>query len=156
MDEVDHRLLALLQDDAGRTLRELGDLVGLSPSAVQRRVGRYEASGVLARRVVVLDPAQTPEVVLAVCLVTLERESVRHHGAFRRRLLAEPEVQQAYAVSGEHDYVVVLATSGMAQHTAVAHRLLTDAPNVQRYTTLFVLDPVRTGGAVPTRRPGGR
>jgi Lrp/AsnC family transcriptional regulator, leucine-responsive regulatory protein len=63
------------------------------------------------------------------------------------------EVQQIYDVSGHWDYVVVVACSGMAHHAQVADRLFNQAPNVRRYTTLFVLDPVRTSGALPTRTP---
>jgi DNA-binding Lrp family transcriptional regulator len=153
LDDVDHQLLDLLQRDSGRTLRQLGDLVALSPSAVQRRIDRYRKHGVLARQVALLDPSRLPAVLLAVCLVTLERESSRHHHAFRKRLLAASEVQQVYDVSGDWDYVVIIASSGMAHHTETADRLLKEAPNVRRYTTLFVLDPVRTGSALPTRAP---
>lgn len=151
LDDTDHHLLDELQTDAGRTLRELGEIVGLSPSAVQRRMERYRGSGLLARTAAVLDPKFSRDLVFAVCLVATERESKRLHEAFQRRLLAAPEVQQVYAVYGEWDYVVVLATSGMAHHKEVSERLLTDAPNVRRYSTLFVLDPIRTGSAIPTR-----
>lgn len=47
--------------------------------------------------------------------------------------------------------VVIIASSGMAHHTETADRLFKEAPNVRRYTTLFVLGPVRTGSALPTR-----
>jgi Lrp/AsnC family transcriptional regulator, leucine-responsive regulatory protein len=150
-DEIDHQLLDELQRDASRSLRALGEVVGLSPSAVQRRVDRYRSAGVLAGEVAVLNPRRTADTVLAIVLVTLERESRRHHDAFRRRLLAAPQVQQAYDVSGDWDYVVVLATTAMTDHNEVATRLFDDAPNVKRYTTMFVLDPVRTGGYLPTR-----
>ncbi|WP_073480789.1 Lrp/AsnC family transcriptional regulator [Streptoalloteichus hindustanus] len=151
LDELDHRLLALLQEDSGRTLGDLGEAVGLSASAVQRRVERYRASGILARCVAVLEPRHGLDVLLAVCLVTLERESSHAHEEFRSRLLAAPEVQQLYNVAGDTDYVVVLATTGMAHHREVADRLLKDSPNVLRYSTMFVLDPVRTGSVLPTR-----
>lgn len=151
LDEVDHRLLDQLQRDARQSLRALGEDVGLSASAVQRRIERYRSAGVLARHVAVLDSRRTVDIVLAVVLVTLERESSRHHDAFRRRLLAVPEVQQAYNVSGEWDYVVLLATTGIARHSELANRLFKDAPNVKRYTTMFVLDPLRTGTYLPTR-----
>jgi len=153
LDDIDHELLDLLQRDAGRTLRELGDLVALSPSAVQRRIDRYRKHGLITRQVALLDPAQLPTVLLAVCLVTLERESSRHHAAFRKRLLAASEVQQIYDVSGDWDYVVIVACGGMAHHTDVANRLFNDAPNVRRYTTMFVLDPIRANGVLPTRAP---
>jgi DNA-binding Lrp family transcriptional regulator len=150
-DEIDHRLLDQLQRDASRSLRAMGEGVGLSASAVQRRMDRYRSAGVLKRHVAVLDSRRTADIVLAVFLVTLERESSRHHGAFQRRLLAVPEVQQVYDVSGEWDYVVLLATIGMARHNELATRLFKDAPNVKRYTTMFVLDPLRTGAYLPTR-----
>jgi DNA-binding MarR family transcriptional regulator len=44
LDALDVDLLNLLQRDAGRTLRELGDDVGLSPSAVHRRIARLSIS----------------------------------------------------------------------------------------------------------------
>lgn len=151
LDDIDHELLALLQRDAGRSLFELGDAVGLSASAVQRRIKRLEQTQVIARRTIVLGPAFTADVILAVCLVTLDRESNQRHAAFQQRLLDAPEVQQILMVSGDWDYVVVFATHGLEQHNEVTGRLLSDAPNVRRYTTLFVLKPVRTGNAIPTR-----
>jgi Lrp/AsnC family leucine-responsive transcriptional regulator len=151
LDDTDRQLLAELQHDAGRTLRDLGELVGLSSSAVQRRMSRYRTSGLLARTAAVLDPGSLPDLVLAVCLVQVERESRRLHDAFHRRLLAAPEVQQLYSVYGEWDYVVVLAAAGIAHHNEVSERLLMDAPNVRKYSTLFVLNPIRTGASIPTR-----
>ncbi|MCR3718539.1 DNA-binding transcriptional regulator, Lrp family [Prauserella flava] len=153
LDDVDHDLLALLQRDASRTLRDLGDEVGLSPSAVLRRVQRYRSAGLLSHNVAVLDPRHVPEVILSVCLVTIEDDTPEEGRRYRARLLEAPEVQQAYEVSGDYDYVVVLACVGMRHENEVAKRLFQQDPNVKRYTTLFVLDPVRTGVAVPTREP---
>jgi Lrp/AsnC family transcriptional regulator, leucine-responsive regulatory protein len=150
-DEIDHRLLDEIQRDATRSLRALGELVGLSASAVQRRIDRYRAAKVLVGNVAVLNPRRTADIVLAIVLVTLDRESTAHHEAFQRRLLSVGEVQQVYDVSGEWDYVVVLATVGMARHHELADRLFKDAPNVKRYTTMFAFNSVRSGSYLPTR-----
>lgn len=151
LDDTDHHLLAELQADADRTLRELGELVGLSPSAVQRRIGRYRDTGLVARTAAVLDSRFSPDLIIAVCLVAMERAAKRLLVAFEHKLLAAPEVQQVYDVSGEWDYVVVLTTSGMAHHNQVAEHLFKDTPDVRRYMTLFVLNPVRAGSTIPTR-----
>lgn len=151
LDDVDHHLLELLQTDSGRTLRDLGEDVGLSPSAVLRRINRYKRSGLVERHVAVLDSRHTPEVVISVCLVTVERESPQVARRFADRMRATPEVQQAYGVSGDYDWVVVLATVGMSRQYEVASELFIEDPNVVRYTTLFVLDPIKTGTAIPTR-----
>lgn len=155
LDEFDHRLLELLQRDAGTTLATLGEAVGLSPSAVQRRLKRYRASGLL-RQVAVLDPALLGSVTLAVVLVALERESARHHAALYARLRAAPEVQQCYVLAGEWDYLVILATAGLAHTREVAERLFGNDEHLKRYETRMVFEPIKLGLAVPTRAPTAR
>jgi Lrp/AsnC family transcriptional regulator, leucine-responsive regulatory protein len=151
LDEIDHLLLDELQSDAGRTLRELGEVVGLSPSAVQRRMERYRSSGLLSHMSAVLDPKASHDLVMAIVLIAVERESPRLIDALQRRLLAAPEVQQLYVCYGEWDYVAVLTASGMAQHNEISQRLFTQAPNVRKYSTMLVLNPLRTGSTIPAR-----
>ena len=151
LDELDRKLLDLLQNDAARPLYELGDLVGLSPSAVQRRLSRYRASGVIARQVAVLDPDVVAGTVLACVLVTLERESKKLHSGFRQRLLAAGEVQQCYDLAGAWDYLVIVAADSMPRCRTVIDDLLLDAPNVKRYETLFVFEPIKRGLNIPLR-----
>jgi DNA-binding Lrp family transcriptional regulator len=151
LDEIDHLLLDEMQADAGRTLRELGEVVGLSPSAVQRRMDRYRETGLLARITAVLDPKVSHDLVIAVVLVAVERDSPRMLAPLQRLLLAAPEVQQLYCCYGEWDYVVVLTTSGMAHFKEASVRLFGETPNIRRYSSLLVLDPLRTGAAIPIR-----
>jgi DNA-binding Lrp family transcriptional regulator len=153
LDELDRKLLDLLQSDAARPLYELGDLVGLSASAVQRRLSRYRSSGVIAKQIAVLDPDAVAGTVLACVLVTLERESKRLHADFRQRLLAASEVQQCYDLAGAWDYLVIVAANGMPRCRAVIDDLFLDAPNVKRYETLFIFEPIKRGLNIPLRQP---
>jgi Lrp/AsnC family transcriptional regulator, leucine-responsive regulatory protein len=150
LDAFDHRLLALLQRDSAVTLTALGDAVGLSPSAVQRRIARYRRHGLL-RQVAVLDPNALPATTLATVLVTMERDTLRLHSAFRARMRAAAEVQQCYAIAGEWDYLVILAASSVAHYREVAERLFVDEGNVKRYETRLVFDTVKLGLNLPTR-----
>ncbi|MFD0850944.1 Lrp/AsnC family transcriptional regulator [Actinomadura adrarensis] len=149
LDEIDARLLDLLQHDAGRTLHDLGDQVGLSPSAVQRRIARYRRDGLIARQVAVLDPYRFGPAVLAVVLVTLDQESFEQHRAFAERMRSEPQVQQCYQVAGPWDYVVVLAARSTRECGRLGDRLLKGDDNIRRYETLVVFDAVKTGLALP-------
>ena len=155
LDEFDHRLLELLQRDAGATLTVLGEAVGLSASAVQRRITRYRKSGLL-RQVAVLDPVLLGGITLATVLVTMERESAKHHAAFHARMRAAPEVQQCYTLAGEWDYLVILATTGVAHCREVADRLFGSDDNLKRYETRMVFEPIKLGLALPTRPPQRR
>lgn len=155
LDAFDHHLLDLLQRDAARTLTVLGETVGLSASAVQRRLLRYRKSGLL-RHVAVLDPALLPATTLATVLVTMERDTLRLHTAFRTRMRAAPEVQQCYALAGEWDYLVIMAVSSVAHYREAAERLFVDEGNVKRYDTRLVFDSVKVGLQLPTKLPSKR
>ena len=147
-----------MQQDADRTLQELGEAVNLSPSAVQRRITRYRKAGLITRQVVVLDPTVVPGAVLAAVLVTLERESIRAHEQFRNRVRHAREVQQCYSLAGERDYLTMVVANGMSDCRDTVDRLFMDDDNVKKYTTHIVFDVVKTGLAITTTtgtRKGG-
>jgi Lrp/AsnC family leucine-responsive transcriptional regulator len=150
LDDFDHRLLDLLQRDAARTLNALGEAVGLSASAVQRRLGYYRRNGLL-REVAVLDPGVLPATTLVAALVTMERDTQRVHAAFRARMRAASEVQQCYALAGDWDYLVIMAVSSVADYREAAERLFVDEGNIKRYDTRLVFDAVKVGLQLPTR-----
>lgn len=150
LDDFDHRLLELLQRDADTTLALLGDAVGLSASAVQRRIKRYRESGLL-HQIAVLDAGLLPAVTLAAVWVTMERDSFRLHSAFRARMRATAEVQQCYAVAGQWDYLVIIAARNVAHYREIAERLFVDEGTVKRYETRLVFEPVKIGLSLPTR-----
>ncbi|MFC3551339.1 Lrp/AsnC family transcriptional regulator [Lysobacter cavernae] len=151
LDDFDHRLLDLLQRDSGVTLTTLGEAVGLSASAVQRRITRYRRHGLL-REIAVLDANALPATTLATVWVTMERDTRRQHAAFRTCMRAAPEVQQCYALAGEWDYLVILVASSVAHYREVAERLFVDEGNVKRYDTRLVFDTVKIGLNLPTRQ----
>jgi DNA-binding Lrp family transcriptional regulator len=149
LDRTDRKLLQLLQEDSARSLYELGDAVGLSPSAVQRRLTRYRSSGLITRQVAILDPDAIEGAVRACVLVTLERESARSHSSFKVRMRAAPEVQQCYDLAGTWDYLVILITRSMPHCRETVDELFLGAPNIKRFDTLFVFDAVKLGLNIP-------
>jgi len=150
LDRFDHALLALLQLDADRTLTELGDAVGLSASAVQRRIKRYRESGLL-RQVAVLDPEVLPFTTLIAVWVIMERESMQDLKAFYARMREMPEVQQCYQLAGDWDYLLIIATPTLPEYRSLIERLFKSQKNVKRIESRVVLDTVKRGLALPSR-----
>lgn len=148
MDEIDVRLLDLLQLQADRTLRDLGDQVGLTPSAVQRRIAKYKKRR-LIRTVSILEPDHSRGIVRSIVLVTLITETREHHRAFKERVTRRREVQQCYAVSGRWDYVVVLTAPSVNACKEIGEELFKDDDNIRRYETLIVFDAAKFTTATP-------
>lgn len=144
-DVIDRRLLELIQNDASLSLSEMGNAVGLSPSAVQRRLAHYKSSGLISSQITVLDPRVLPGTVLACVVATLERESTELHAEFQKRMFETPEVQQCYMLAGNLDYLVIIAANGMQRCRRLVDELFLDASNVKRFDTRVVFDAVKTG-----------
>lgn len=150
LDDIDQRLLGLLQRDSSTTLFDLGLEVGLSTSAVQRRINRYRRANLIDREVTVLNPEAFEGVVLALVLVTLDRESTDLHDALQQRLSRSPSVQQCYDLAGEYDYAVLLAVRGMTELGRVVDDLFLNSPNLKRFDTFPVFRTIKASLEIPT------
>jgi DNA-binding Lrp family transcriptional regulator len=137
MDEVDHRLLALLQDDASRSNQALAEAAHVSPATALRRVRRLVEQGVVERRVAIVSPAAFGSGLTAIVEVTLDRQGAERLDAFEARAVADAAVQQCYRVSPGPDCVLVVWVRDMAHYNALVQRLFTEDANVRNVKSYF-------------------
>ena len=136
-DDIDRRLLDLLQADASRTNQALAEAAGVSPATALRRVRRLVEGGVIERQVALLAPRLFDEGLSAITEVSLDRQAVELLDAFEARAAAEPGVQQCYRVSPGPDFVLVAWVPDMAAWSALVQRLFTQDANVRNVKTYF-------------------
>lgn len=150
LDAFDRKILALVQEDARRPAETIGEAVGLSASAVQRRLARMRETGVILAEVAVVDPRATGRPLTMIVDVEIERERPELLAAFRRWLRDEPAVQQAWYVTGECDYVLVVAAEDVEGFEALTRRLMGENANVRRFRTRVALTTLKRGWVMPT------
>ena len=107
LDEIDLRLLALLQADASRANQALAEAAHVSPATALRRVRRLVDAGIIERQVAIVSPALVGG-LSAVVELTLDRQGAEHLAAFEAHAVADAAVQQCYRVSPGPDFVLVL------------------------------------------------
>jgi DNA-binding Lrp family transcriptional regulator len=137
LDEVDHRLLALLQDDASRSNEALARAAHVSPATALRRVRRLVEGGVIERQVAIVSPHAFAGGLTAIIEVTLDRQSAERLAEFEARAVAEPAVQQCYRVAPGPDCVLVVWLRDMAHYNALVQRLFTEDANVRNVKSYF-------------------
>jgi Lrp/AsnC family transcriptional regulator, leucine-responsive regulatory protein len=137
LDEVDHRLLSLLQDDASRSNQALAEAAHVSPATALRRVRRLVDAGVIERQVAILAPKVFGTGLTAIVEVTLDRQGVEHLDAFEARAVAEAPVQQCYRVTPGPDLVLVVWVRDMSHYNALVQRLFTEDANVRNVKSYF-------------------
>lgn len=149
LDQADRILLDQLQTDATQGIDALAHACGLSVASVQRRLKRLRASGAITREVAQLEPAAVGMPMTFVIMVELERERREQLVDFRARVRDEPQVQQAYYVTGESDFALVCVARDMADFEALTHRLFFENGNVRRFRTSVVMERTKVGLTVP-------
>ena len=149
LDRFDRKLLSIVQKDAELTSTELGERVGLSPSAVQRRLKRLRADGVITSYVAVVDPAKIGHPSFFVVGLEVDRERSEILARLRAWLAAEDAVQQVFYVTGSWDFVIIVTADNVQAYDALVTRLLADNPNVRRFTTNVALGVHKRTSFVP-------
>jgi Lrp/AsnC family leucine-responsive transcriptional regulator len=148
MDDIDKRILRVLQTDNQIGMDRLGERIGLSPSAAHRRVKRLRDDGVIRADVSVLEPSAVNRPMTFIVEVTLERESATLYESFKRQMLEAPEVQQCYYVTGDGDFILIITAADLAEYDAITQRLFMSASNIRRFRTSVVMSPVKVSLAL--------
>ncbi|HEY8592397.1 MAG TPA: Lrp/AsnC family transcriptional regulator [Sphingomicrobium sp.] len=148
MDEIDRTLLTLLQEDSSRSADRLGQELGLSRSAVTRRIQSLKRVGVIAREVAVLDERFLAKRVTAIVNIQFDRHQPQEADRFRRTIRTFPEVQLFVEISGAMDALLMVAVTDMEHFNSFTDRLASMAI-VRRYETSFIKRIVKFTTAVP-------
>ena len=148
MDKIDREILLLLQQDASLSARELAEHVGLTATPCWRRVQNLENSGVISRRVALLDPASVNLGVTALVQVRTNNHSAVWLHDFSAAVEAFPEIVEAYRTSGEIDYMLRVVVPSIDEYDAFYKRLI-EAVDLYDVRTVFVMEKMKQTTALP-------
>ena len=153
LDKLDKGILRLLQENGRETYDVIGEKVGLSSSAVLRRVKRLEEAGVIDHYVALVKPEAVGLGLTAYLNVRLEKHTERHKrnpmDLFRASVQTWPDVVECAALTGDMDYLLRVVVRDMAHYSRFIMDTLLKHPSVQDCKTSFVLDRVKATTAVP-------
>jgi DNA-binding Lrp family transcriptional regulator len=144
LDPLDSRIIAALIDDARSTYAEIGSIVGLSASAVKRRVDRLLSAGVITGFSASVEPAALGWSTEAF----VELYCVGHTspGDIGRALAKYPEVVSASTVTGDADAVIHLLAADVQHFERVLERISAEPFVVRTKSTVVLSRLVRRNG----------
>ncbi len=149
IDDLDIKLLRLLQLDASLTFQQLADLTHASVPTCQRRVTRLRSAGVIQKIVAVLSPDLVKSQLTAILEVTLTSQDAETVGRFAMAMASVDALQQCYRVSTGPDFVLIVTVSDMPAYHDFAQRHLTAVNSVRNVRTFFCIDRVKFDTAIP-------
>ncbi|HEY8369308.1 MAG TPA: Lrp/AsnC family transcriptional regulator [Thermodesulfobacteriota bacterium] len=152
LDEIDRRILALLQEEARMPNVELASRVGLSPSPCLRRVRELERTGVIRRYVTLLDPAAVGLPISVFVAVTLEKQIEPELERFEAAVRKRPEIMECYLMTGEYDYLLRVVVKDLVAYERFLMDSLTRIKGVASIKSSFALKQVQYRTALPLMR----
>lgn len=148
MDSFDIKILNLIQHNNRLTSEELGQQVGLSASACQRRLARLREDGTIQSEIAIINPAKVDKKLTLIIEVTLEREGAQEISQFKNAMRKNPTVMQCYSVTGHADFILIITVRDMLEFEDFQQAFCRENPMVNRFSTNVVVDPVKVGFAI--------
>ena len=149
LDAVDAKILDLIQHDAGLSVAEIAERVGLSSSPCWRRIKRLEDDGVILRRVTVLDREKLGLNFEVYCTIKLSLPTKDNLDTFEQSVRRWPEVVQCATVTGAADYELRILTRDMHAFDDFLRDKILSLGLVSNIESRIVIRSVKNSTAVP-------
>jgi Lrp/AsnC family transcriptional regulator len=148
MDGTDLKILSILQEDSAVSVAEIAARVNLSQTPCWRRIQKLEESGVIRKRVALVDP----DAVGLGLTVFVEVETGDHSGdwieRFAETVHGMPEVMEVHRMAGDVDYLLRIAVANMAEYDTFYRKLIATVP-LKNVTSRFAMERVKYTTAYP-------
>ncbi|MBA4162554.1 MAG: AsnC family transcriptional regulator [Novosphingobium sp.] len=151
MDRNDVLILEALQKDSSRSIAELAELAGVSPSACHRRIKALEASGVITGYGAQVDPQKLGLKMQAFVEITLTSQSREAMDRFERAVADFDEILDCHLMAGHADYLLRVAARDLDQYDRIHRDCLAALPGVSSMRSAFAIRRIKRWSGYPVR-----
>jgi Lrp/AsnC family transcriptional regulator len=148
MDEIDRKLLAILQEDVTLSVAQMADRVGLSATPCWKRIQKLEATGVITRRVALVAPERVGMGLTVFVAVEAGDHTPEWLRRFAEIVTRMPVVMEVYRMAGEVDYMLRVAVADMAEFDGFYKQLIEAVP-MKNVTSRFAMERIKSTTAYP-------
>ena len=149
LDDIDRKILAVLQADGRISLADLSAKVGLSPSPCLRRIRALERDGIISRYVAVLDQDKVGLPVSVFVSIKLEQQREQALQKFARAIERWPEVLECYLMTGPRDYLLRVVVADLGEYERFLKQKLTRLDGIASIESSFALEQVKYTNLLP-------
>ena len=140
LDNIDKKILQLLQQDARMTIKEISSRLNLSTTPIFERIKKLEKSGIIDRYVAVLNPQKLGKKLTAFANISISDPSKEAVDAFVNRVIQFPEVMECHYVTGTSDFMIKVLVADIEKYNHFVLNKITSIPNIGNIETFFSLE----------------
>lgn len=143
LDSKDLSILALLQQNARITVKEIAEKIHLSTTPVHERIKRMEASGVIKQYATLVDHTRVKKGLMVICYVSLKEHNKPAGVKFIKAIQAIEEVVECYNISGEFDFMLKVLCEDMNAYYDFHVNKLSNIENMGHVQSVFVIGIIK-------------
>lgn len=148
LDEMDVKILRVLQHDSTRAVADIGKEVGLSTTPCWRRIQKLEEAGVIQRRVALLEPAKVNAGVTVFVQIKTDQHSIEWLEKFHAAVVDFDEVVEFYRMSGDIDYLLRVVVPDIGAYDAFYKKLISRIA-IAKISSTFAMEQIKYTTALP-------
>jgi len=152
LDAKDWAILQELQRDASQPIQAIADRIGLSVNPCWRRIKRMEDTGVIARRVVLLNPALVGRPTCVFVAIRIRRHDSEWLEHFKQAIADLDAIAECHRMAGDIDYLLKLRVADISDYDRIYQQLIRRVPDLADVSASFSMEELKSTTALP--RPG--
>ncbi|MFT7330475.1 MAG: Lrp/AsnC family leucine-responsive transcriptional regulator [Roseivirga sp.] len=142
LDDIDLKILRILQKDSKKTTKEIADSINLSSSPVHERIKKLEKNGYIKNYVALLNKNKIGKPITAICMVSLRYHNEGFIDKFEMQIKALEEVQECYHMAGKVDFFLKINLEGLESYHDFIRSKLSKIENIGILESYFVLKEI--------------
>jgi len=143
LDEIDKKLVLLLQKDCKKTTKELSLKLNLSVTAVYERIKKLEREGVIDKYVALLNRSKVEKGFVVFCHLKLIQHTREFLTKFESEVIKLKEVLECHHVSGDYDYILKIMVKDMEAYREFLVTKLTTLEHIGSTHSTFMISEVK-------------
>lgn len=149
LDNIDIKILKLLQDNSQLSTKEIAAEVNLSTTPVYERIKRLQSDGYIKKYVALLDAEKLKIGFTVFCNVKITSHNYKVARDFVSQVMNIPEVLECYAIAGAFDYLIKIQAPDMAYYRRFMFEVLGRIESIGSITSMFVMNEVKHTHCLP-------
>lgn len=151
-DDIDRRIIAILQADATVSIQEIADQVGLTTNPCWRRIRKLEENNIILGRVAVINSAALGMKMTSFVRIHTTKHDKSWLETFKKSVNRIPEITECHRMTGEVDYLLKIVVRDLDHYDQVYQRLIGYVPSLSDVSSAFSMEQLKRTDVVDFNR----
>ncbi len=149
LDEIDRKIIHLLQKDAKMSIQLMSETLNITKTPIYERIKRLEKEKIITEYVAIIDESKFSRGMFVFCSVSLESQRLNQIEQFKEEIHKIPEVMECYLMGGSNDFLLKVHVKDLNAYHQFSSGKLAALANVSQIKSTFVLDTVKRTSITP-------